>query len=110
MAHKLQVTISEEAQIKLADSLIEAQRGFSYGSISVSDMVEEAILSASFDLARVRHKKANLRKVILGALRSGTRNADELIEILGQYKGADASERKRSGKKSDAKNKEGGAT
>jgi outer membrane protein TolC len=110
MAAKTQISFSEEAQARLHELLNEAERGFNHGSITLSDIVEEAVLTADIDIARVRQKKTNLRKVILGALKSGTRNVDELIEILGQYRGIEPAPRKQRSRKAAAKETEGSST
>jgi hypothetical protein len=62
MKKKLQVAVSDEAWNVLANIEKEANEGFVNGTITISDIVDEMILSAKIDVRGLQAKHTNIRK------------------------------------------------
>ena len=62
MKRKLQVALTEEAWVTLDGLAKEANDGFKSGCITLSDVVNEIMLSAKVDIRTLQAKHTNIRK------------------------------------------------
>jgi outer membrane protein TolC len=61
---KLQLSLNEEAWKMLEEATDEANKDFSAGSITLSDVANEMILLAKIDVRVLQAKHANIRKAL----------------------------------------------
>lgn len=62
MKRKLQVVLSEGAWVQLEAFTKDANDGFNNGSITLSDVVNELVLTAKIDIKSLQGKHINVRK------------------------------------------------
>lgn len=62
MRKRLQLVLTDEAMSALEALLKEANEGFKCGSISISDIVNEVLLTAKIDVRVMQAKHTNIRR------------------------------------------------
>ena len=90
MSKRLQVVVSQEAW-EAVDSLCkEANLGFEAGNITVSDAVNELILSAKVDVKALQSKRTDLRRALRAMASKEELDLESVIRSLSELRGKTA--------------------
>ncbi len=74
MAKRIQIYLTDEAQTLVDKSLVEANENFETGTITISDLISEMVVTSKVDIKSLQLKRTNLRRSL--QLLSKTRGID----------------------------------
>jgi hypothetical protein len=83
---RLQVIVTDEASKILDACMEEANRGFEAGSISLSDMISEMILTAKVDIKALQLKHTDIRRALKCMAAKDDLELDSAIKMLQELK------------------------
>lgn len=87
MSKRLQVLVSQEAWEAVDALCNEANLGFEAGNITVSDAVNEMILSARVDVRALQSKRTDLRKALRAMANKEELDLESVIRSLSDLRG-----------------------
>ncbi len=87
MSKRLQVNVSEEAWSAVEALCSEANQGFDAGNVSVSDAVNEMILSAKVDVRALQSKRTDLRRALRAMAGKEELDLESVIRSLSELRG-----------------------
>jgi hypothetical protein len=87
MTKKLQVSVSQEAWNAVEALCSEANLGFDAGNVSVSDAVNEMILSARVDVKALQTKRTDLRRALRAMAGKEELDLESVIRSLSELRG-----------------------
>lgn len=87
MKKKITVMLSDEALLKVEKETQLASEGFESGRITISDVVNEMVLSSDIDIRSLQSKCINLKKSILNFAKQKNPDLDQMIKTLQELKG-----------------------
>ena len=87
MSKRLQVLVSQEAWEAVEALCNEANLGFEAGNITVSDAVNEMILSARVDVRALQSKRTDLRKALRAMANKEELDLESVIRSLSDLRG-----------------------
>ena len=84
---RLQLKLGEEALTKLDALVTQVNEGFTLGSISQSDIVEELIVAARVDAKALQRKHVDIKRYLKQMASDDTLDLDQAIKLLEEYRG-----------------------
>ena len=93
MGKRLQVMVSLEAWNAVEALCNEANLGFEAGNVSVSDAVNEMILSARVDVKSLQSKRTDLRRALRAMAGKEELDLESVIRSLTELRGKAAKKR-----------------
>lgn len=84
---RLQLKLGEEALTKLETLVAQVNEGFTLGSISQSDIVEDLIVSARIDAKALQRKHVDIKRYLKQMASDETLDLDQAIKLLEEYRG-----------------------
>lgn len=86
MSKRLQIFLSSEAEAKLETIFNEVTSGFKTGTIKISDVISEMILSSDIDIKEIRIKYTDLKKSLIELAHADNIDVDMVIKSLQELK------------------------
>lgn len=86
MSKRLQIFLSAEAEAKLETIFNEVTSGFKTGTIKISDVISEMILSSDIDIKEIRIKYTDLKKSLIELAHADNIDVDMVIKSLQELK------------------------
>lgn len=86
MSKRLQIFLSEEAETKLNKIYANCTEGFNCGTIKISDLVSEMILSSDVDIKELRLKYTDLKKSLLELAHSDDLDIELALKTISELK------------------------
>lgn len=86
MSKRLQIFLSAEAEAKLKTIFNEVTSGFKTGTIKISDVISEMILSSDIDIKEIRIKYTDLKKSLIELAHADNIDVDMVIKSLQELK------------------------
>lgn len=93
MNKRLQVVVSEEAWQAVEALCKEANSGFEAGNISISDAIDEMILSAKVDVRVLQSKRTDLRRALRAMAKKDDLDLESVIRSLTELRGKSGKKR-----------------
>ena len=82
MAKRLQIFVSDASMEILIAATKKANEGFEIGTVTVGDVVDQAISQLDLDATELQAKKTDLKKALKVYLKEENLSADNLIQKL----------------------------
>lgn len=83
---RLQLKIGSEALTKLEALVAQVNEGFTLGSISQSDIVEDLIVSARIDAKALQRKHVDIKRYLKQMASDESLDLDQAIRLLEEFK------------------------
>lgn len=96
---RLQLKLGVEALAKLDALVAQVNEGFTLGSITQSDVVEELVLSGRIDTKGLQRKHVDVRRYLKQIASSDAVDLDQAIKMLEEYRGHPSAKRQGPGKR-----------
>lgn len=87
MGKRLQVVVSQDAWDAVEALCKEANLGFEAGNVTVSDAVNEMILSAKVDVRALQSKRTDLRRALRAMASKEELDLESVIRSLSELRG-----------------------
>ncbi len=86
MSKRIQVVLSQKALDELDKVLTAASTDFNTGTITLSDVVSEMVLSSNIDIKDLRIKHTNIRKYLKNLAQDENTDLDSALKTLLELK------------------------
>ncbi len=86
MSKRIQVVLSQKALDELDKVLTAASADFNTGTITLSDVVSEMVLTSNIDIKELRIKHTNIRKYLKNLAQDENTDLDSALKTLIELK------------------------
>ncbi len=86
MSKRIQVVLSQKALDELGKVLTAASADFNTGTITLSDVVSEMVLTSNIDIKDLRIKHTNIRKYLKNLAQDENTDLDSALKTLLELK------------------------